>query len=138
MKIVDYCLALPYSKRVQLMAALKDSILEDAAKPERRNPKILPRDRGEALLSAMGKAIGEPVNLNTRRPLHAWAKAMVAYQLLEEGYTTKDAALQIGKDHSTLSYMRNKMRFALDHPYAYEDVIYIWKRFKKQIDETDN
>lgn len=132
-RIVDYCLRLPYSKRVQLMAALKESILQDADKEERRNPRVVPQDRGQILLSAMGRVLGERVDMDSRTPRMAWAKAMVGYQLLQEGCTLKEAGRHLGKDHSSLSYMRNKMQFVRDHPYAYEDVTSIWKQFQKQI-----
>lgn len=115
------------------MAALKESILQDAGKEERRNPRVVPQDRGQILLRAMGQVLGEEVDLASRVPRMAWAKAMVGYQLLQEGCTLKEAGRHLGKDHSSLSYMKEKMRFVLDHPYAYEDVMAIWKRFQKKI-----
>ena len=132
-KIVDYCLALPYWSRVRLMAALKDSILEDTENPERRLPKILEANRGRTLLQVMGQVIGEPVDLESRHARFAWARAMVAYQLTQEGFSTSEVGEQIGRDHATVSYHNSKMRFILDHPYAYKDIVDIWKQFQNRL-----
>ena len=132
-KIVDYCLALPYWSRVRLMAALKDSILEDAENKERRLPHILEGNRAEILMEKMGEVLGEPVDKHSRHARFAWARAMVAHQLTSEGFRSTEAGKAIGKHYTTVSYMNNKIRFVLDHPYAYPDIIDIWKQFQNRL-----
>ena len=131
--IKQYCLALPYWARVSLFNALKESILKEKDSPERRLPKKTDANRGTVLLDAMADVLGEPVDMYSRRAKFVWARAMVGYQLTQEGFSTAEAGEQIEKEHSTISYLNSKMRFVLEHPYAYEDIIDIWKQFQTRL-----
>ena len=133
--IKQYCLALPYWARVRLFQALKESIIDDAEAKDHRLPKILQANRGDFLLDRIGRVIGEPVDLHSRLARFVWARTMVGYQLTRDGMTSQQVADVIGKDRSTISYLNAKMQFVIDHPYAYEDIIDIWKRFQKQIED---
>ena len=131
--IKQYCLALPYWAKVRLFNALKESILQETDNPDRRLPKPTDANRGETLLQAMADVLGEPVDIDSRRARFVWARTMVAYQLTQEGFTTSEVGEQIGRDHATVSYHNSKMQFVLDHPYAYEDIIDIWKQFQTRL-----
>lgn len=131
--IKQYCLALPYWARVRLFNALKESILESAENREHRVTVTTIRGRGDYLLQVMGDILGEPVEIESRKARFVWARAMVAYQLTLEGYSTKDAGEQIGKDHASISHHNAKMRFVLEHPYAYPDIVDIWKQFQNKV-----
>ena len=131
--IKDYCLALPYWSRVRLFNALKESIINEADNPDHRIATIKETGRGERLFQVMEDILGEPVNDNSKRPRYVWARAMIGYQLTQEGFSTTEAGEQIGRDHASVSYHNAKMRFVLDHPYAYPDIIDIWKQFQNRI-----
>lgn len=123
------CLEMPYRYRLNLCAALQESILQ-----ERMDGKKLVCNRGDILLEMMGEILGEPVDLKSRDARFVWARTMVTYQLLQEGFSTTEAGRMIGKDHSTVINMRMRMQDALDLPQAYKDIINIWKQFKEKID----
>ena len=123
------CLEMPYRYRVNLCAALQESILQ-----ERMDGKKPVCSRGEILLEMMGEILGEPVDLKSRDARFVWARTMVTYQLLQEGFSTTEAGRMIGKDHSTAINMRRRMQDALDLPQAYKYIIDIWKQFQNKID----
>lgn len=123
------CLEMPYRYRLNLCAALQESILQ-----ERMDGKKPVCNRGDILLEMMGEILGEPVDLKSRDARFVWARTMVTYQLLQEGFSTTEAGRMIGKDHSTVINMRMRMQDALDLPQAYKDIINIWKQFQNKID----
>ena len=91
--------------------------------------------RGSFLLQKMADVLGKRVILtNSRYPDDVWARTMVAYQMIKEGYSTLEISKQILKDHSTVTHMKKKMQDALDLPYAYKDIMNIWNNFQKQIE----
>lgn len=127
--IVRKCLDLPYHERVNLYQALRESVLKESGGRIPLNP-----ERGAQLLGYMEEVIGEKIPVKSRVPRYAWARTMVAYQLLQEGFTTTQAGMMIGKDHCTVIYMRHKMEDALEMAFAYKDIIHIWKQFQNKID----
>ena len=91
--------------------------------------------RGSYLLQKMADVLGKPViQTRSRFPEDVWARTMVAYQMIREGYSTLEISKQLLKDHSTVTHMKKKMQDALDLPYAYKDIMNIWNNFQKQIE----
>ena len=90
--------------------------------------------RCSILLGEMAKVMGL-VNISyvSRIPEHVWARTMVAYQMIKEGYSTSEIGHQMMKDHSSVTHMKNKMQDALGLPQAYRDVLQIWDKFQKRI-----
>lgn len=132
-RLQERCLDLPYIDRLNLCEALWKSILQ-----ERQDGRPTPADRGEILLREIGEIVGEPVLVKSRKAILTWARAMVAYQLLKEGYSTTEAGRAIGRDHSTIIHLRDRMEDVFDYPVFYKDVIELWITFQKRIqDETD-
>lgn len=90
--------------------------------------------RCSILLGEMAKILGEKyISYVSRIPIHVWARTMVAFQMLMEGYSTSEIGHQMQKDHSTITHMKNKMMDVFDLPQAYRDIIEIWDNFQKQI-----
>ena len=91
--------------------------------------------RCSVLLGEMAKAMGweQPIPYESRESLHVWARAMVAYQMLREGYSTVEVGHQMMKDHSTICHLRSKMQDVFDMPQAYEDILEMWDKFQNQI-----
>lgn len=139
MSLADRCLELPYRERLSLCQALKDSILKEKNDPDHNHP-----NRGEFLLKKMEEILGEKIPVKSRESRYVWARAMVAYQLTQEGFTTMEVGRMIGKDHSTIIYLRDRMRDALSFRQAYWDIVKIWETFQKKINNdihtgtTDN
>ena len=90
--------------------------------------------RCSILLGEMAKILGETyISLVSRIPSHVWARTMVSYQMIKEGYSTGEIGHQMMKDHATIIHMRKKMQDALDLPQAYRDILEIWNKFQTQI-----
>lgn len=130
MTLRERCLGLPYKDRINLCAALQESIKQERREGRNPNPS-----RGEILLDYLAEILGEPIPVKTRESRFVWARAMVAYQLTQEGFTTGEAGRMIGKDHSTIIHLRNKMKDALEYAYAFQDIIDIWKQFQNKLQD---
>ena len=64
-----------------------------------------------------------------------WVKTMVAYEMMQEGFTLAEIGRQIGRDHSTIIHYRHKMENALSLPQAYKDIIPVWEEFQKRLND---
>ncbi len=86
------------------------------------------------LLDIYKEVTGRKVNLFCRDQQDVWGKAMVAYQLLQEGFSLSAVSRMLcRKEHSTIIRYRKKMEDALSVPSAYRDIIEIWNNFKARI-----
>ena len=127
-ELKEICGRLSLREKVELRECLTDMITATLAKP--RSPL-----RCSMLLGDMAKVMGrESIGYFSREAGEVWARTMVAFQMCKEGYTTTEIGRQMEKDHSTITHLKNKMRDALSLPQAYGDIIEIWNRFQKQID----
>ena len=95
--------------------------------------------RCSILLGEMAKVMGkERIGYVNREQDDVWARAMVAYQMTKEGYSSTEIGRQMMKDHSTIIHLRNKVRDVFILPQMYGDIIEIWDKFQKRIEnETD-
>lgn len=89
--------------------------------------------RGAELVGKMSSVIGYTLPMKGRKDCDVWERAMVAYQLIEEGFSTTYAGRAIGKDHSTAIFLHNKMKDALRYPHMYADIIPMWNKFKNMM-----
>lgn len=88
------------------------------------------------LLDIYQEVTGRKINLFCRDQEDVWGKAMVAYQLLQEGFTLSAVSRMLcRKEHSTIIRYRQKMEDALAVPYAYRDIIEIWNNFKARYND---
>ena len=131
MSIEEMCLQLPMEERVELCNHLQESI-------NRERKMGIPVERSAFLYRMMAEVLGvDDIPVKSRRAEFVWARSILAYQLVKEGMTASEAGRFLGKDHSTIIYMRRRVEDALMYPKQYTDVIYIWKQFQKRIeDET--
>lgn len=131
MSIEEMCLQLPIEDRTQLCNILQESIT-------RERKMGIPVERPAFLYRMMADVLGvDDIPVKSRRAEFVWARSILAYQLVKEGMTASEAGRFLGKDHSTIIYMRRRVEDALMYPKQYTDVIYIWKQFQKKIeDET--
>lgn len=121
--LVKTCLALSLDERKQLITRLTANA--DGC------------DYGHAadLLDIYQEVTGRKVSLFSRDQEDVWGKAMVGYQLLQEGYTLQAVTRMLcRKDHSVIIRYRRKMEDAFAVPEAYRDIIEIWNEFKKRIE----
>lgn len=128
MTLTQQCLGLPYRDRINLCNRLRESILL-----ERMEKRHVEKTRADILLGYAGEVIGEPVPKKSRLAKYVWARTMVVYQLSQEGYSTIETGLMMGKHHATIIHLRNKMRDALDFSFAYPDVMELWQKFQQKV-----
>ena len=120
--LIKTCLALSLDEKKQLITRLTANV--DGC------------DYGHAadLLDIYQEVTGRKVSLFSRDQEDVWGKAMVGYQLLQEGYTLQAVTRMLcKKDHSVIIRYRRKMEDAFAVPEAYRDIIEIWNEFKKRI-----
>lgn len=123
--LVRRCLSLSLDEKKLLVAKLQDAI------HGRENCT-----RGTELLDIYSGVIGRKVNLFSRDSVNVWAKTMVAYRMIQEGYSLESVTRQLyRRDHSVIIHYRQKMEDALSLPDAYRDIIEIWNEFQKRIDD---
>lgn len=123
-ELVRQCLSLSLDEKKQLLARVKASIdgREDCT-------------RAVDLLDIFSEITGRRVNLFSRDQRDVWARTMVAYRMIQEGYTLESISRQLyKKDHSVIINYRQKMENALSVPDAYRDIMPIWNEFLKRID----
>jgi hypothetical protein len=123
-ELVKECLSLTLDEKKKLIARIKESFDGHDSW------------RADRLLEIWGGVTGRTPDIFSRDKEDVWAKTMVAYQLLEEGYSLESVARQLcRKDHSSVIHYRQKMKDALDVPQAYQDIIPIWNEFQKRIQD---
>ena len=83
-----------------------------------------------AMASLQGK---QTISLTSRDMEDVWARTFMAYQMLNEGYTTTEIGEQMQKDHATIIYLRKKMQDVFELPWAYRDILEQWNEFQKRI-----
>ena len=121
-EFIQTCLALPPEEQKMLIARLT------------ANVKGIDYGHAADLLDIYRDVTGRKVNLFCRDQEDVWGKAMVAYQLLREGFTLQAVSRMLyRKDHSTIIRYRQKMEDAIAVPEAYRDIIEIWNNFKARI-----
>lgn len=121
------CSRLTTEEKIQLVAFLSSYIQRER---EFGKSSI----RGSILLGEMGKIYGRVISLTNRDAGDVWARTMVVYQMILEGYSITEIGRQLLKDHSTIIHLRKKMEDALSLPQAYQDILPIWEQFKQRLD----
>lgn len=92
----------------------------------------------------MEEILGEPIPKTSREPMYVWERAMVAYQLIKEGYTTTEIGRYMEKNHSSISHLKSKVMDMLHYPQYFKDITPLWEQFQKRIENdiqsrtTDN
>ena len=121
-ELVHQCLSLSVDEKKELIHRIEESIEGHDSW------------RADRLLEIYCEVTGRRVNLYSRDKDDVWGKTMVAYQLIQEGYSLPSIALQLcKKDHSSIIHYRQKMQDALALPGAYQDILPIWNEFQKRI-----
>ena len=123
-ELIQQCLALSLDEKKRLITRL--------------TANVNGCDYGHAadLLDIYRDVTGRKVNLFCRDQGDMWGKAMVAYQLLEEGFSLSAVSRMLcRKNHSSVIGYRQKMQDALAVPSAYRDIIEIWNNFKARYND---
>jgi hypothetical protein len=96
--------------------------------------KILLRfchQRAEFLLEKISKIAGTDVRRSKDR-METMCRAIVAYQLLQEGYSTGKISQALGKDRSTIKWYEKEVETMLINPRDHEEIMYVYRRFNER------
>lgn len=122
------CSNLSLDERVELRDYLSETIIVS------RLGKKKSALRCSTLMAAMATAMGLPtISYKSREPAHVWGRTMVAYQMIQEGYTYCEIGQQLGRNRATITWLKYKMQDALAFPQGYRDILEIWDNFQKLI-----
>lgn len=127
--LLTQCLALPLEERKKIVARLSDSIVDTMAQ---RTP-----DSAARLFAIYQDLTGRRINLKSHDHNDVWGKVMIAYRMLQEGFSGGAIGRQLNKDHSTIIHYRRKMEFVFEMPKMYSDVIKIWEMFNDKVENYD-
>lgn len=90
--------------------------------------------RSEILLAEFADLIGvDYISCVRRNSIYVWARSMVAYQMMQEGYGIREIAGQMLKAPASVRHMREKMEDAFALPKAYGDILELWNKFQNKI-----
>ena len=96
--------------------------------------KLVPGPRkSDYYLRTMSEVVGFDVMNRSRRNDALWARYIVLYQLLEDGWNTTRAGGVFGLDHSTVSNAKIRVLQMLDMPGMYRHEYELYRDFKHRI-----
>lgn len=117
-------LALPREERLEIYKAVGESL-----RPH--TPSV--RERYDAAARAMESVTGYPLDLHTRRRESTMERAMVAYQLISEGFSTTEVGRCLQRDHSTVIHYRNMIEDMMVYARLTPNEFTTWLKFKNAI-----
>ena len=128
-ELFNMCRELTMQDKVELRDFLNSSIKVEKGGVGKTGLRCL------KLMQEIAKVMGiQRVSMDSRLSIQVWARTMVAYQMMREGYSNNEIGMQMGKSAPTISHLKDKMRSAMDYPKVYEDVLEIWNNFQKRIE----
>ena len=86
-------------------------------------------DRFATVLAAAQVATGWLLT-STRERGNTRIRSFVAFKLHSEGYSYSEIGKLIGRDHSTVTYLDNKVKDMLSVPGAYKNEIVLYRKFE--------
>lgn len=131
-ELVNDCLSLPMSERKLIAEKMFESVNTEIMDTMRWTLEI-PKERGEALLTLSNDIWQTDNQVSSRKERSVWARAFVVWQLLNEGYSMKYVITAVGRKRSDCIYMRDKMKFLLEHPMTDIEAYENWQDYIKII-----
>lgn len=120
-----------YNQLIALFGSLdkdeQESVLQDLkriAEDKQKPPEKHYREIAEAL-SGCGD-----IRHNDKSRKKAYARVVVAYEMMCDGYSELDIGRELHRDHSTVHHYKVLMKDAMQFPKAYPDLIKLHKQYK--------
>lgn len=120
-------LSLTMEERCEAVQMLQESIIRSIRQGTRDE------DYFQYLADTMTGVIGEDVFSKEQSFLFVIGRSFLAYKLSQEGYTEYQIGRLIGKDHSTINYLKKKAKEIIDAPQYNRDAFQIWEQFNNSI-----
>ena len=81
----------------------------------------------------MNDLFGKDITTPGRSNQMAWARNIVAYQLLLEGFHPREIAKVLKRDRTTVIYAIQRAESALNSPKMYVKEMMLWKNFQEKL-----
>lgn len=78
--------------------------------------------------------LGRSLN-NSRSREDVAGRMCIAYQLMQDGYSTTEAGKQVGRDHATVLHYRQCMENCKAYPKAYRIERDMWDEFQNMLNQ---
>lgn len=82
---------------------------------------------------AMKRATGVDCTERTRKTGTVWARNIVAFEMMGDGYVHTEIARRLGLSHSTLVYCKANVLSMLNNPQFYRKEMNMYELFKQAI-----
>lgn len=125
-EITETALALPIGQKKRLCAKLLWDIdrLEHLADATDRYTRVV----------AVAEEVTNMRNDPARKDAGSvFVRTITTWAMLDEGYTLAEIARAMGKDHSTVAYLKRLRRNATELPAAYGQYTYAYKKLKNAL-----
>lgn len=129
-EILDAIDALPWKERLWLFRNIYDRVMRRDGKEFVGIDETFARYH-----KAMLDITGEDCTEHTRRPTVVWARNIVAWQMIEDGFTTTSIGKRLGIDHSTVSHCKSAVKEMLEYPRYYKRELGVFRKFRKTIND---
>ena len=102
---------------------------------EERERVISIEEVASVYVEAMSEILGRDVLEKCREHMLVWARDMVFYQLVVDGFSVSEIGRQTGFNHSTVIHAKNVIDGMLSVPVAFRSEMFLWEKFQKAIEE---
>lgn len=109
------------------------TVIRRAADENREAESAKARALHRRLERIMTELTGEKLPVNTREPRFTTRRAMIASAMHEAGVRDSLTALLIGRDRTTVIYLRRRLDDMLSVPNAYRREVSEWTLFKSKL-----
>lgn len=82
---------------------------------------------------AMKRETGVDCTERTRRAATVWARNIVAFEMMNDGYVHTEIARRLGLSHTTLVYCKANVLSMLENPQFYRKEMKMYQLFKQAI-----
>ena len=113
-------MSLPLADRVALYEVLRTSF---------RTGRKDPKDRLQYLTDRMKDCAGVDVKDASREVKYTWPRVVFVFVARREGFTESEIGRHIGRDHSTVHHLSDRMNAAFSLPSAFADVIELYNKY---------
>ena len=130
MEIKEQVLALPPKQRLDIWRALGESLIKNIDLYSGITLAMKSADRVYKEYKAkIETIIGQSIPAQGRKQDWVFARSMIVYRLIQEGYTERDIAYAMQRNCSSVHNMKVKIENMLAFPSAYVVEMRLWKKF---------
>ena len=81
----------------------------------------------------MNDLIGRDIRINSKEQEVVWGRNLVAWQLFQDAFSETEIGRAMGKNHSTINYMKRQVIAMLKSPHMYINETELWYDFQDRL-----